>query len=126
MARIRKGDTVFVRSGADRGKRGKVLSVLPDADKAVVEGVHLVFKHMKKGRKELPQGGRIQREAPVPLSILMPIDPSNDEPTRVSFRVVDGEKVRVARGSGTTLLADTKSKGGKKAESAAPKAEERS
>ena len=115
MARIRKGDLVVVRAGAEKGKRGKVLSVLPGegGGKAIVEGVNLVFKHLKKSQKH-PQGGRIRREAPVWQSKLMPVDPSTDEGTRVSFRVVDGKKVRVARGSGTSLEGEVKARGGRK------------
>jgi large subunit ribosomal protein L24 len=102
MARIVKGDLVVVRAGADRGKRGHVLKVYPDRDKAVVEGVNLVFKHMKKSQKT-PQGGRVRREAPVPLSRLMPIDPTTDEATRVAYRVEGGTKKRFARGSGAAI-----------------------
>jgi large subunit ribosomal protein L24 len=101
-ARIRQGDVVLVRSGADKGKRGKVIRVDPAADRAIVEGIRLVFKHLKKSQKH-PQGGRIRRESAIPLSKLALIDPTTDQATRVAFRVVDGEKVRVARGSGARL-----------------------
>jgi len=102
MARIRKGDMVLVRRGADAGKRGRVLQVLPGRDRAVVEGVGMRFKHLKKSQKH-PQGGRIQRETAIRLCILMPIDPSTDEPTRVGFATVDGKKTRIARASGKPL-----------------------
>lgn len=116
MARIRKGDLVLVRSGADKGKRGKVLRVIPgdEGGKALVEGVNLVFKHLKKSQKH-PQGGRIRREAPIWQCKLMPVDPTTDEGTRVSAKVVDGRKVRVARGSGASLEGDVKARGGRKA-----------
>jgi large subunit ribosomal protein L24 len=102
MARIRKGDLVVVRRGADAGKRGRVLEVLPGRERAVVEGVGMRFKHLKKTPKH-PQGGRVQREAPVRLCVLMPIDPATDAPTRVAYRTVDGRKQRVGRGSGKPL-----------------------
>ena len=110
MARVKKGDLVAVRSGADAGKRGRVLRVIPGRGLAVVEGISVRFKHLKKSQKH-PQGGRLQRETPVQLSKLMPIDPKTDEPTRVSWRFEGGEKVRVARGSGTPLDAEAKARG---------------
>ena len=102
MARIRKGDLVAVCRGADAGKRGRVLQVFPGKDRAIVEGVGLRFKHLKKSQKH-PQGGRIERESPIRLCVLMPVDPETDRPTRVSFRDVDGRKQRVAVGSGKAL-----------------------
>jgi large subunit ribosomal protein L24 len=129
MSRIKKGDLVVVRSGADAGKRGRVLRVLPGKDRAVVEGVSVRFKHLKKSQKH-PQGGRVQRETALHLSKLMPIDPTTDEPTRVSYRIEGDVKTRVARGSGNSLDGDAKkaAKGeGKKAKKAAkPAAAERS
>jgi large subunit ribosomal protein L24 len=104
-ARVRKGDVVAVRSGDDAGKRGRVLRVLPEAGRAVVEGVNLQFKHLKRTAKN-PRGGRVHKEAPVPLSSLMPIDPKTDKPTRVGSRVEDGRRVRVAVGSGEPLDAE--------------------
>jgi large subunit ribosomal protein L24 len=106
MARIRKGDLVAVMSGEDKGKRGRVLRIIPGTGRAVVEGVNVLFKHLRKSQKN-PQGGRIQREASVNASILMPIDPSTDKPTRVSSAVVDGRRVRVARKSRTVIAAGT-------------------
>jgi len=107
MARIKKGDVVFVRSGADAGKRGRVLRVLPSDGRALVEGINLVFKHMRKSQKH-PQGGRVRREASVDLSKLMPIDPTTDRPTRVSWKVEGGEKRRIGRKSGAVLVAEAK------------------
>ena len=102
MARIKKGDLVEVRSGAEKGKRGRVLRVLPEQGKALVEGVRLVHKHLRKSQKH-PQGGRIRREAALWMSKLMPVDPTTDAATRVTSKVVDGKKVRVARKSGASL-----------------------
>jgi large subunit ribosomal protein L24 len=106
-ARIRKGDVVVVRQGDDAGKRGRVLRVLPKRGKAVVEGVNVAFKHLKRSQKN-PRGGRVEKEAPVPLSRLMPVDPSTDEPTRVAYRVEGGRKQRFAVGSGASLDAEAK------------------
>jgi len=114
MARIRKGDEVLVRAGADAGKRGRVLRVLPGADRAVVEGVNFIHKHLRKSPKS-PQGGRVRREASVHLSKLMIIDPSTDKPTRVGSKVEGGTKVRVARRSGTVLDTTAKARGDKRA-----------
>jgi len=116
MARVKKGDLVVVRSGADAGKRGKVLRVLPDESgggRAIVEGVRMLFKHMKRSQKH-PQGGRIQREGAIPLSILMPVDPTTDKPTRVAYREVDGEKVRVSRSSGARLEGEKRARAERK------------
>jgi len=107
MSRIKKGDLVVVRSGADAGKRGRVLRVLPTDGRALVEGINLVFKHLRKSQKH-PQGGRVRREATINLSKLMPIDPTTDKGTRVSWKVEGGEKRRVGRKSGTVLVAEAK------------------
>lgn len=92
--RIRKGDTVAVISGADRGKRGRVLSILTDKDRVIVEGVNLVFKHLRKSQQH-PQGGRIRREAALHISNVMPVDSESNEPTRVKSKLVDGRRTRV-------------------------------
>lgn len=94
--RIRKGDMVAVVSGNDRGKRGRVLRVIADKNRVVVEGVNIVHKHLRKSQQH-PQGGRIRREAAVHLSNVMPLDADSNKPTRVSTREEDGRRVRVAR-----------------------------
>jgi large subunit ribosomal protein L24 len=102
-ARIRKGDTVAVVSGDDRGKRGRVLRVIPEAQKVVVEGVNLVYKHLRKSQKS-PQGGRVRREAPIHACKVMPVDPDTNRPTRVRYEVRDeGRKVRLGSKSGALL-----------------------
>ena len=83
-ARVRKDDMVQVMSGDAKGSRGKVLRVIPDKDRVVVEGVNMVYRHVRKSKKH-PQGGRIQKEAPIHLSNVMPIDPKTNHPTRVRF-----------------------------------------
>jgi len=102
MARIRKGDLVAVMSGAGKGKRGRVLRVLTDSGRVVVEGINLVHKHLRKSQKN-PQGGRIRKEAPIHACTVLPVDPSTDKPTRVSSAVVDGRRVRVARKSRSVI-----------------------
>ena len=102
-ARIRKGDKVVVITGADRGKRGEVLSVMPKDDRAVVQGVNVAKRHTKPKGMGQP-GGIVEREATIHLSNLMLVDPKTDKPTRVGFRVLDdGRKVRVARASGDVI-----------------------
>ena len=117
-ARIRKGDLVAIVAGDDKGKRGRVLRVLPEADRVVIEGINFVFKHMRKSQQS-PQGGRVKREAAVHVSNVMPIDPTTDKPTRVSSTTVDGRRVRAARRSHTVLPADA-GRRSRKGEAAAP------
>lgn len=103
MARhIKKGDTVVVIAGADKGKTGKILRVLNDKDRVVVEGVNRVWKHVRPSQR-YPQGGRIQKDAPIHISNVMPLDPTTGKGTRVRFEVRDGRKHRIAVASGTDL-----------------------
>jgi large subunit ribosomal protein L24 len=102
-ARIRKGDTVAVISGADRGKRGEVLQVFPKDDRAVVQGVNMARRHIKPQGMGKP-GGLVDQEATIHLSNLKLIDPKTNEPTKVGFRVLgDGRKVRVAKATGNVI-----------------------
>lgn len=104
MARhIVKGDMVKIISGDDRGKTGEVMLVYPSRDKVLVKGVNRVYKHMRPSRKH-PQGGRIQKEMPVHISNVLPVDPKSGQATRVGVRVnADGSKERIARKSGESL-----------------------
>ena len=103
MARhIKSGDQVMVIAGADKGKTGRVLRVLIDRNRVVVEGINRVWKHVKPSQRN-PQGGRIQKDAPIHMSNVMPLDPSTGKGTRVKFEVRDGKKHRIAIGSGTDL-----------------------
>ncbi|MBR4134426.1 MAG: 50S ribosomal protein L24 [Bacteroidales bacterium] len=99
---IRKGDTVYVNAGNDKGKTGKVLSVIPAKDRAIVEGINLVSKHTKPNAKQ-PQGGIIKQEAGIHISNLQLIDPQSGKPTRVGHKLVDGKKVRYAKKSGEEI-----------------------
>jgi large subunit ribosomal protein L24 len=102
-ARIRKGDRVVVITGSDRGKRGEVLQVFPKENRAVVRGVNVVKRHTKPSGMGQP-GGIVEKELPIHLSNLMLIDPKTDKPTRVGFRVVEGQdKFRVARATGNVI-----------------------
>jgi len=100
--KIKKGDTVYVNSGNDKGKTGKVLSVLTEKDRVIVEGVNLVSKHTKPNSKQ-PQGGIIKQEGAIHISNVNLIDPASSKPTRVGFKVEDGKKVRVAKKSGQEI-----------------------
>lgn len=99
---IKKGDSVIVIAGNDKGKTGKVLSVAPAENRAIVEGVNLVSKHTKPNTKA-PQGGIIKREAPVHVSNLSLVDPKSGKATRVGYKVVDGKKIRYAKKSGEEI-----------------------
>jgi large subunit ribosomal protein L24 len=102
-ARIRKGDRVEVISGADKGKRGEVLRVLPKENRAVVQGVRIATKHTKPTGMGQP-GGITEVEAPLHLSNLMLVDPKTDRKTRVGYRVLeDGRKVRIAKAGGGVI-----------------------
>jgi large subunit ribosomal protein L24 len=97
-AKIRKGDSVIVLSGRDKGKQGEVLTVMPKEDRAIVRGVNMVRRHKKQTQTE--QGGIISKEGPINLSNLAVADPKDGKPTRVGFKTLeDGTKVRVARRS---------------------------
>lgn len=100
---IRANDIVEVTSGEDRGLRGKVLKVLPDKGKVVVEGVNRVYKHMRRSQKN-PQGGRLSKEMPIDVSNVTLLDPQTDKPTRVGVRVAkDGSRERYAKRSGAAM-----------------------
>ena len=98
----KKGDTVYVNAGNDKGKTGKVLEVIVDRDRAAVEGVNIVSKHTKPNSAH-PQGGIIKQEASVHISNLNLIDPKSGKATRVGYRVQDGKKVRYAKKSGEEI-----------------------
>ena len=100
---IKKGDTVQVISGANKGQQGKVLRVLVSENRAIVEGVNMVSKNMKPNAK-YPQGGIIKMEAPIHISNLMLIDPASGKPTRIGRRLNDkGKLVRYAKKSGEEI-----------------------
>lgn len=101
-ARIRKGDTVIVTSGRDKGKTGEVVRVLPQENRAVVRGVNVVRKHQKQTPAQ--EGGIIAKEASIHMSNIALADPTDGKATRVGFRVEnDGTKVRFAKRSGDKI-----------------------
>lgn len=89
---IKKGDTVYVNAGDDKGKTGRVLRVLVDKNRAVVEGVNIVSKSTKPNAK-YPQGGIVKMEAPVHISNLNVLDPKSGKPTRIGRRLNDAGKL---------------------------------
>lgn len=100
---IKRGDTVYVNTGVDKGATGRVLSVNPKTQRAIVEGVNVRTKHTKPNAKS-PQGGLVKMEAPIHVSNLNPVDPSTGKPTRVGRkRDKDGKLVRYAKKSGELL-----------------------
>jgi len=101
-ARIKKNDIVFVRSGDDKGKTGKVLRIDADNQKVVVEGINVVWKHLKPTQQS-PKGGRIRKEAPIHMSKVQPVDPKTGKGTRVKFQIANGEKKRIATKTGSDL-----------------------
>ncbi len=101
-AKIKKGDSVVVRSGKDKGRSGTVLQVLPKDDKVLVAGVNIAARH-RKPTQDNPQGGIDRREAPMHISKVSLADPKSGKATRVRFETKDGKKVRVAVKSGETI-----------------------
>ena len=95
---IRRNDIVKVISGKDRGKTGKVLRVFPRKERAVVEGVNKILKHVRANPQQGIAGGILEREAPIHVSNLMVVCPSCNQPTRVGHTFLsDGRKVRVCK-----------------------------
>lgn len=100
---IKKGDTVMVITGESKGQKGRVLEVIRDKERALVEGINLVSKHTKPNAKA-PQGGILKREAPVHISNLMLVDPTSGKPTRVGRKLNSKNKlVRYSKKSGEEI-----------------------
>ena len=99
---IKKGDTVIVNAGNDKGKTGKVLEVLVSKDRAIVEGINMVSRHTKPNAQH-PQGGIVKQEAGIHVSNLQLIDPKSGVATRVGHKVVDDKKIRYAKKSGEEI-----------------------
>lgn len=101
-AKIKKGDTVVMMTGRDKGKSGEVVSVMSKELRAVVRGINVVKKHQKQSASQ--EGGIISKELPVHLSNLALRDPKDGKPTRVGFKFLeDGRKVRFAKRSGDLI-----------------------
>ena len=101
-AKIKKGDSVVVLSGKDKGRTGTVASVMPKDSKVVVEGINIAARHRKPSQTN-PQGGIDRFPAPMHISKVALADPKDGKPTRVRFETKDGKKVRVAVKSGETI-----------------------
>ncbi|MEE9389586.1 MAG: 50S ribosomal protein L24 [Paracoccaceae bacterium] len=99
-AKLRKGDTVVVLSGKDKGKQGDITSVNPKSGKAVVDGVNVAIRHVKQSQAE--QGGRVPQAMPIQLSNLALLD-AKGKATRVGFRMEDDKKVRFAKTTGDVI-----------------------
>jgi large subunit ribosomal protein L24 len=100
---IKKGDTVVVISGEYKGQQGKVLEVVKNKERVIVEGINMVSKHTKPNA-ENPQGGIIKKEAPIHISNLLLVDPASGEPTRMGRKLdKNGNKIRYAKKSGEEI-----------------------
>ena len=109
---LKRNDLVMIISGEHKGKQGRILRVerrRPEKKKgdrgqelAYVQGINLVYKHIRRSQKN-PQGGRIQKEAPLPVSVLQLVDPKTNRPTRVGFQIEGGRKIRYSKRSGEAI-----------------------
>lgn len=99
---IKKGDVVYVNTGVDRGKTGRVVKVLVEKQRALVEGINMVTKHAKPSAKN-PQGGIVKMEASIHISNLNVVDPKSGKPTRIGRKEVDGKLVRYSKKSGEEI-----------------------
>jgi large subunit ribosomal protein L24 len=102
-SKIRRGDTVVVLAGKDRGQRGTVREIIRKKGRVVVDGVNIVTRH-RRARSQFEQSEIVEREAPIDISNVMVVDPATDEPTRVTFRRRDdGALVRISKETGGDL-----------------------
>ena len=101
MQKIRKGDTVVVLTGKDKGRSGEITKVMPKEGKATVSGLNIVKRHTRQSQSS--EGGIIEKEAPIDLSNLAMVDPKDGKPTRVGFRMEGDKKVRFAKRSGDLI-----------------------
>jgi len=100
--KIKKGDTVIVNTGKDKGKKGEVLKTFPSKARVLVEGVNVAKKHQKP--TQFAPGGIVEKELSIHISNVSVADPKTDKPTRVGYKIdKDGKKLRVAKASGETL-----------------------
>lgn len=99
-AKLKKGDTVVVLAGKDKGKQGEITQVMPKDNKAIVDGVNIAIRHQRQTASS--QGGRQPKAMPIDLSNLALLD-KNGKPTRVGFKIEDGKKVRVAKTTGDVI-----------------------
>ncbi len=100
--KIKSGDNVVVTAGDHKGSEGRVMLVIRDKNKAIVEGVNMVSKHEKPSANN-PQGGIVEKEAPIHISNLSLIDPKSGEATRVGYKIEDGKKLRFSKKSNQVI-----------------------
>ena len=101
---IRKNDNVVILTGKDRGKRGRVLRVLPEKNRVIVEGVNLIKRHTRPNPQKNIKGGIVEREAAIHASNVMLLDPETNEATRIGSKTLpDGTRVRIGRKSGAVV-----------------------
>ena len=101
-AKMKKGDRVVVTTGRDKGKKGQVMKIMTEENRALVSGVNMVKRHQRQTQKL--QGGIVSKEAPIHLSNLAHADPKDGSPTRIGWKVLnDGRKVRFAKKSGEVI-----------------------
>lgn len=105
---IARGDTVVLRRGKEKGKRGVVKAVYPRRGAALVEGVNVVKRHTKAGAAGSRQAGIFEKEAPIPLSALMVVDPKSGAPTKIRRTQISEGRIRVSKRSGEHLPAPVK------------------
>ncbi|HET7083390.1 MAG TPA: 50S ribosomal protein L24 [Rhizomicrobium sp.] len=102
MSNIRKGDSVVVISGSDKGKKGSVLKVFPKDARALVQGVNMVKRHQRQTQTQ--QAGIVTKESPVHLSNIAHVDPKSGKATRIGYKTLsDGRRVRFAKKSGEVI-----------------------
>ncbi len=100
--KMKKGDSVIVRTGKDKGKKGEILKMLPKENRALVTGVNMIKRHTRA--TQTAPGGIIEKEASIDLSNIAHVDPKDDKPTRVGIKSLkDGRKVRYAKRSGEVI-----------------------
>jgi large subunit ribosomal protein L24 len=101
---IRKNDQVIVRTGKDRGKRGRVLRVIAASNRLIVEGVNMIKRHTRPNPQKNIKGGIVEREASIHASNVMLVDPDTSEASRVGMKILpDGRRVRISRKSGQVV-----------------------
>lgn len=102
IRKFRKGDNIVVIAGRDRGKKGSVLKVMPAEERLIVQGVNIVKRHMRPSATQT--GGIVEKEAPIHVSNISHVDPSDGKATRIGYRVLeDNRKVRYAKRSGEIM-----------------------
>ncbi len=100
--KIKTGDEIIVITGKDKGKKGKVVKILPDLDKAIVSGINLVYKHTKPSQSS--EGGIVRKELPIHISNIAHIDPQTGKATKTEFKMLgDGSKIMIAKNSGQNI-----------------------